>query len=623
MIKKKKGKKILISVLLVLLSSVLAEAVDRAGWLAPMDTFFFDSWHQLAGKRYEPEHVLIVSVDDRMLREHQDEPLVFWGPHFAGALAVLHAAGARIIGIDYQFSVSAESWLRRLDLPENELSRTFDSPMRSQLNRAPVVLIATVAVNEAGESEILLPVIDYLFSLPNNLGDLGLANLYPDEDGVVRRFVASLFDDGREPRFTLAALLAMRAGKDVVQEFGPGLAQPRPIGYAGPPGTFPRISMGELLAAKGGPDAALKERVRGKVVIIGGEYSGSNDVHLTPYNRGLFSVRSSLMSGPELHANIVETLLTGNAPRPVPGGLRTLWLVVMTGIGALLFFRFPPLLGFVWGAGLSLANSVAVYLLFLQYWTQPVLQVPLALGFIYIGSVGFRLSREERNRAHLQKAIGPYVSSAIVDQILESGKLPDLGGQTFFVSVLFSDIRSFTTISEKLQANEVVEMLNTYLSRACEPILEQGGMVDKFIGDAIMAVFGAPIHSPDQARRAVIAALAMERTAMEFQGWLRQRFPGRGLPDFRIGIGLHTGEAVVGNIGSAKRMSYTAIGDTVNIASRLEGLCKGLGWTIVVSEETLKAAGPGLVTGRREQIRPRGRQGTLVVHELLGLDSSN
>jgi adenylate cyclase len=207
----------------------------------------------------------------------------------------------------------------------------------------------------------------------------------------------------------------------------------------------------------------------------------------------------------------------------------------------------------------------------------------------------------------------------VVEKLLAAGARPDLGGEAYRVTVLFSDIRNFTTISERLAPGQVVEMLNRYFTGACEPILAAGGTVDKFVGDAIMAVFGAPAAHPDHARRAVEAALGVTAAAREFRDWLAQRFIGMELPEFRIGVGLHTGDAVVGNIGSPKRLEYTAIGDTVNTASRLEGLSKDLGWTIVASLATLEAAGPGVTVGNRCTVTVKGRREPVAVCEILEL----
>jgi adenylate cyclase len=253
----------------------------------------------------------------------------------------------------------------------------------------------------------------------------------------------------------------------------------------------------------------------------------------------------------------------------------------------------------------------------LAYLLLPVAPVQGSLLLGYVGALGLRLTGEERERARLRRLFGRYVSEAVVEKLLAAGAKPDLGGEAYRVTVLFSDIRNFTTISESLAPAQVVEMLNRYFTLACEPILAAGGTVDKFVGDAIMAVFGAPASHPDHARRAVQAALGLVAVAQEFQEWMSRYFSGQELPRFKIGVGLHTGEAVVGNIGSPKRLEYTAIGDTVNTASRLEGLSKELGWTIVASRDTLNAAEPGVVVGDCRTVPVKGRKKTVEVYEIL------
>jgi adenylate cyclase len=278
------------------------------------------------------------------------------------------------------------------------------------------------------------------------------------------------------------------------------------------------------------------------------------------------------MSGPEIHANIIETLLTGRFPRPVPRYLSSFYLIgILTG-GCILFYWLSPWRGLAAGLALCTLAALGSYLLFRQYWLLPTVNAQLEVMISYIGILGIKLTGEERERARIRKIFSRYVADEVVEKLLAAGKLPDLGGEVFQVTVLFSDIRNFTTISENLGPRQVVEMLNTYLSQACEPILAQGGTVDKFIGDAVMAVFGAPVSYPDHARRALQAALDLAQKAQEFRAWMRRRFSQLELPDFAIGIGLHTGEAIVGNIGSPKRLEFTSIGDTVNTASRLESL---------------------------------------------------
>ncbi|MGQ9652501.1 MAG: adenylate/guanylate cyclase domain-containing protein, partial [Thermodesulfobacteriota bacterium] len=257
-------------------------------------------------------------------------------------------------------------------------------------------------------------------------------------------------------------------------------------------------------------------------------------------------------------------------------------------------------------------------LLFQMDWILPVAGPQLALAVSYLGTLALRLTGEEKERARLRQMFGRYVSDEVVEKLLSSGRRPDLGGETLQVTVLFSDIRNFTTISERLTAHEVVEMLNAYFERACEPILSHGGTVDKFIGDAVMAIFGSPVPNPDHATRAVKAALEMAKIAAEFGTWMGRRFHGKELPEFAIGIGLHSGEAVIGDIGSPKRMEFTAIGDTVNTASRLEGATKQLGCTILASKATVERAGPSVLTGKRDRILVKGKGEPVEVFEVIG-----
>jgi len=182
---------------------------------------------------------------------------------------------------------------------------------------------------------------------------------------------------------------------------------------------------------------------------------------------------------------------------------------------------------------------------------------------------------------------------------------------------VFLDIRNFTAMSEKLTSREVFEMLNAWLPRACAPVLAHGGNVDKFIGDAVMAVFGSPVHQPDHARRAIAAAREIAAAAESFRQWLEARFPERGLPPFAIGIGIHSGKAVVGNLGTERRVEFTAIGDAVNLASRLESSTKELGWRIVASSDTLVAAGLAIATGARATISVKGKAAPIEVVEIL------
>ena len=237
-----------------------------------------------------------------------------------------------------------------------------------------------------------------------------------------------------------------------------------------------------------------------------------------------------------------------------------------------------------------------------------------------MGALGIRLTGEERQRDELLKAFGRYVSDEVVDLLLRSGRKLNLGGESVEISVLFMDIRNFTTMSEVLKPEEVVAMLNAFFTRAVTAVTEQGGMVDKFLGDGMMAIFGSPVPHADHARRAAAAALGIEAAAQEFTAWVSENLGDKDIPDFAIGVGVHTGEAVTGNVGAPNRMQFTAIGDTVNTSARLEGLTKQLGVRVVISQAVVDAIGAEhLQLGMTKEMFVKGRVVAVMVHELIAL----
>ncbi len=215
---------------------------------------------------------------------------------------------------------------------------------------------------------------------------------------------------------------------------------------------------------------------------------------------------------------------------------------------------------------------------------------------------------QERDAA--RGLLGKVVSSAVAEELLQNP--PTLGGELRNVSLLFTDIRDFTSISERYPATTLIEFLNVYLSQMSTLIDQHNGVVDKYIGDAIMAIFGAPLQRNDHARAAVLSALAMQRAVRDLHG----EFAARGWPQLRIGVGIHSGDAVVGNMGSANRLNYTAIGDTVNLASRLEGLSKYYGWSVLVSDSTRDAAAD-LDWLELDRVRVKGRSTPVGIYAAL------
>jgi len=613
----------------------LTEASYHVGVLSGLDQAYTDLWHRWSGVRYQPTRTALVVVDEASLTRYPDDPLVFWPPHFAKAAATLRKAGATVIGIDFLFSMTPERWLNKLNLVGNEALRQYDLAFRQELNLGKVMLVGTIARGEDGHPDsLLLPHPDYLLSLPNMdlVAGIGLADLEPDQDGVIRRFrFAPQLNLPKElaagaPQLSFSALLAIRASAQSASAdqwhiggFRYDTSSMHNISYAGPQGTIPRLPIYRLLDKNALADPAV-QALRGKVVIIGGDYLGMNDIHATPYSSSLagrLGTRVTGMPGAELQANIVESLLSGTITAPASGLLRGLLVAVVLLAATAALLRAPPGIGFAVVVTAALLALVIGYLAFQQFLLFPSASLQLGLLSAFFMVLGLRLTREERDKARIRSMFEGYVSDDVVNMLLDSGQRIDMGGQSMHITVLFSDIRNFTTITEKLTAHETVEFLNVYFERVINVIRAEGGRIDKFIGDAVMAEFGVPYPFADHPLRALRAAAGIRQVAEEFKIWMQERFPDKGLPEFGVGIGLHTGSAVVGNLGSAKRMEFTAIGDTVNVASRLEGETKALSCVIVASADTVRAAGDKVTTGRHEKLKVKGRVEPVEVYEIL------
>jgi adenylate cyclase len=614
--------------IVVVVAALFTFTFDRFGWVQPLENAYYDYWHQFVGKRRDAVHSAVIAVDDATLVAYKDDPLAFWAPYWAQAMDVLTQAGVKAIGLDFIYTVSAESWLSKLNLPGSDISRNYDSPLRAQLASGNKILITHLVENADGDLELLLPPQDQRFLLPGGINDLGIANLEPDSDKLVRHFYPVFDPDPQKAGVSFPLQLALRAaGEDPQKDKWTiaGVEWPRelirlPIGYVGPPGTVPTVSMRTLLKPDALSDPAV-QALKGRAVIIAANNAGTSDRHFTPYSRTGFAFDSDQMIGGEIHANIIETLLSGRYPRTLPGWIFWAYVLLWIVAGSYLFLKVNVARGVGYGILAAQVALLPAYFLFVQDWVVPAGLVQVGLGFAFLASTGLRLTGEERERERLKQMFGRYVSDDVVDTLLSDADRPDLSGEERHVTVLFSDIRNFTTISEKLTAHEVVEMLNAYFSLTCEPILQQGGMVNKYIGDAVMAVFGAPKSYPDHARRALAAAVEMVEVGKAFRAWMNTRFPDRGLPEFAIGVGLHTGSCVVGDIGSQKRTEFTAIGDVVNAASRLEGVTKELGVWLVASAATIQEAGAGVKTGKSETVHVKGRAEPIEVFEVIALES--
>lgn len=562
-----------------------------SGWAVRLENLYQDAWHRFAGQRFEPRHVALVMIDEATLARHSDTPLSFWTPHFARAIETLRALGARLIVLDFIFSGSPELWLAKLGVADRDAAYRHDRAFRMALNEGGVLLAGFLVGEGRQDGDFILPAPDFLLALPEQdvVGHVGLANLELDADNIVRHYrlrlpIAAEQRAAGLPEYTFAGLVARRQTDAALS------ATLKPIAYAGPPGTFPFVSFARLLETDAAADDALRAQIAGRVTIIGTGFAGMNDVHPTPYSNTIGG-GNRLMSGPEIQANIIETELSGRLMRPVGAASQTAIVLVAAGLIASVFLQRGLLLALLLYLAYLFLVAVVSYWGFLASWQFATFQLQAAPVIALALAGTSRLRHSEREKRRLSAFFSRYVSEHVMQELLASGEMPALGGARREITVLFSDIRGFTTLSEQLAPEEVVEVLNAYFERACAVLLAEEATIDKFIGDAVMAEFGAPLAQADHADRALRAAVALQKTAQEFAQWMATRFPGRSLPPFAIGIGVHTGAAVIGNIGSMRRMEYTAVGDTVNTASRLEGMTKVVGCPILASRATYLALG--------------------------------
>ncbi len=396
----------------------------------------------------------------------------------------------------------------------------------------------------------------------------GLVNFMEDADGIARRYELHRNLSGWQLE-SLPARVMRDLGYPVPQQ--PDIK----LHWRGGAHAFKHISYSDLYA-----DQSRQKPLRdahelsGKIVVIGSTATGLHDIRATPV--------SSLYPGMEILATALDNLKNQRHLRAAPAYFAPLGALLLIVMQLLLFQRRVDV--FKIGGALLLLSAVllaAQYFAMTQLYSAALL-TPLLFGWgFYFAAAISEYLREKKSREQTIRMFNRFLDPRVVDSLVAQGETPQsLSGRAREITVLFSDIRGFTTLSEKRSPEEIVSLLNRYFSLQVEIIFRHGGTLDKFIGDAIMAFWGAPQDDPQHAAHAVAAALEMEQCLLRFKNEL-----GNDGKDFDVGIGIHSGKAVVGFIGSDARLDYTAIGDTVNLSSRIEGLTKGVA-RILVSGET-------------------------------------
>lgn len=517
-----------------------------------------------------PLNVLAVDEETFQLRPARDpsgqaidEPLVRWHRYFAAVIRGLVEADAAVIGIDFI--------LDQADRLDPEGGQALIEALSAALQENVTVILGY----RTGDD------LPFVYTA---LTETAFVNLTTDSDDFVRRqelYAVNLSDGSRVPGFALALAQAYLGQERIDFVPIPGRPAHMLINYRGLD-SFAAAPFWSAVEAALEGNRDFFEQFRGRIVLLGEVYE--QDRHPTP----LYKWRSRTAEHPMLrtpgvfiHAHTVATLLEGDYIRQLGDGRQALVALALCALVALVCFRFPPWMALALSAAAAAAFFAAAAWLFSRN-VYIFAAGPLAGALATAGaSQAANYMLEGREKRRLRNLFKRYVDDQVIERILETPHLA-LQGDRKTISVMFSDIRNFTTRSETMEPEALVSHLNRYFEKMVEAIQSNRGTVDKFMGDGIMAVFGAPLDDEDSALHAVQAALAM----LERLEQLNREWAAEGFEPVRIGIGIHTGEAVVGNIGSPQRMEYTAIGDVVNTASRIEGLNKDLGTELLISGET-------------------------------------
>ncbi|MBI4472670.1 MAG: CHASE2 domain-containing protein [Acidobacteria bacterium] len=522
--------------------------------------------------------ITILSVDETALEKYP-EPLMLWHRYFANAINALVRGGAAVIGIDFVFS----------DITQ------YDAPGQQALSEAlilagaggvPIVLgyrVVDAGVEQPPDSIRMAAAVGHSFAY---------LNLTTDEDDFVRRQqIRSKTVGSAEPGFAFAlanAYLAAKSKPSLSNEVEDTVL----INYRRPHSFAIESFSRPIEAAAANDEAYLKKAFGGRIVLIAriGK-RGDEDLHATPHyywRAGLPPEESRRTPGIEIHANTITTLMKDGPIRRQTPGEQTAVNILTVFLLTICSMALKPARAVL--ASLALLLIVGYVAFSVSFRANLWMDVvpPLAAGSLALGmtqTLNFVI--EGRDKRRIRQIFGRYVNDKVIEKILSESERLLLRGNRQPVAVLFADIKGFTTRSEQTPAEQVVLMLNDYFTGVIDAIQRHSGMVNSLMGDGLMAIFGAPFEDP----RAAMNSIEAGREMLRALGHVNQKLKERHVAPIEIGIGIHYGDAVVGNMGSPRKMEYTAIGDVVNTASRIEGLTRKVEAAILITGETFAAAG--------------------------------
>ncbi len=557
----------------------------------------FGSWdNRLSDLLYLPHQVdpriYIVSIDDTSLTQIGRWP---W-PRSVHAELIdkLKEAGARVIAYDVNF-------------PEPSVEKD-DQALADSIKAAGNVVLPIEMQFIISRGQVTYDPQKVVSSIPligSAAAASGHVNSPPDTDNIFRRVSLSVSGpDGKIVPSFEAQILEVIGQPSLLKAARVDPLGRMMISFAGAPGSaYKRQTFSAVDVLQGTRDLTP---LKGAIVFVGATAYDLHDNLLVPTSFGL------PMPGVEVHANILDTLLDRHWLSAVPSSAQAAVLVLLGLLVGLLVWKLRakwnlPLTVLIW-----IIVLVASLILFDRGWIYGILWPTVVMVLAYAAVTLERKISAEREKKQLKQAFSQYVSKSVVDSILaDPGKLK-LGGERKRMSVLFSDICGFTSISEGLSPEKLVELLNRYLNRMTEIVFEERGVLDKYIGDAVMAFWNAPLEQPHHAECAV-------RTALKMQSVLDQMNINKDFGDveIRIGVGINTGDMVVGNVGGDMRFDYTVIGDNVNLGSRLEALTRQYKVGVILTESTKEELNSNILCRKLDKVAVKGKKEPVVIYEAI------
>ncbi|MFC1501166.1 CHASE2 domain-containing protein [Elusimicrobiota bacterium] len=582
------NKNRLVIYLIALGVGLLVLSAWAIGMFDPLENMSLDNRFRIRGPIEPSKEIVIVAFDEESFTHLGRWP---WDrAHHGKLIDNLTLVGAKAIVFDM------------LLLEEDKRNPASDAYFVRSCKKAGNVIVASYfQYDDNGKP------INFLEPIKNvkDAAIAGFSNIFPELDGVCRKApVYKVYNNTILPSISLAALskyfdkdtLEILADKNIQTDKYDEVL----LNFAGEYGSFPYYPFYKVLN-----NQINKSDFKNKIVLVGGTASGLFDFKPIAF--------APNFPGVEVHANLISNILLKNYLRPIA----SVWTGILIMLFALLpgfaLYKLSPIKSGTIFFLILCFFSLVVYFLFASKnvyaeFAAPVFSLLLSYGSILL----YRFITEEKEKRWIKHTFSRYLSSTIMESILSNPDNLKLGGERKDLTVLFSDIRDFTTISESLNPEEVVELLNEYLSKMVDVVFKYDGTLDKFIGDAIMVFWGAPIAQKDHAKKAVLCAVEM----IEELKKLQKKWLSEGKKNLDIGIGINTGEMIVGNMGSKDKMEYTVIGDNVNLGSRLENLNKEYKTNILISEATQNLVKELVKTKYLGEVKIKGKTKPVKIYQV-------